>query len=241
MIRLFVAKDKLEQGINIDIFDNDFDYLVKVMRQKIGDEIAVFNGVDGEFIAKVIFIDKKSCKANLVKKIREQKKSSNVTLAFAPVKNVRIDFVAEKACEMGVNKFQPIITQRTIVDKINEKRFLANIKEAAEQCERLDFPGLKPIMKLNSYLKTLNENQILILCDESGLAKKSSEVLSAIKPEPNQEIVIFIGPEGGFSQEEFEAFYKIKNLNPISLGERILRSDTAIIAAMALINEFFLY
>jgi len=240
MIRLFINKNQLKLNEIIEISGNDFDYLIKVMRKKNGDEILIFNGFDGEFLAKIIQINKKHCQINLVKKTKEQEKSSNITLAFAPVKNVRIDFVAAKATEMGVNKFQPIITNHSVVDKINEKKFLANSKEAAEQCERLDIPKLNKITKLISYLKTLNQNQILILCDESGTAKKASDALSKITSKQNQEIIIFIGPEGGFSQKEFDEFYGIKNLNRISLGKRILRTDTAIISALSLVNEFLL-
>jgi 16S rRNA (uracil1498-N3)-methyltransferase len=237
MIRLFLRKDSLKESQIITINEGDFDYLIKVMRKKVGDEILIFNGASGEFLAKIYEINKKDCKTTLIKLTKEQNKSSNITLAFAPVKNVRIDFIAAKACELGVNKFQPIITHHSVVDKINEKRFLANTKEAAEQCERLDVPKLEPIVKLASYLKCLNKNQILILCDESQREIKTSEVLSRIDNRQDKEIIIFIGPEGGFSKKEFEIFYDIKEVNIISLGPRILRTDTAIISALALVGE----
>ena len=237
-IRLFLSEKNFEKDQIIEIIGNDFDYLIKVMRHKIGDEILVFNGINGEFLASIIQIDKKSCKIQLSQQKKEQIQSSNITLAFAPVKNVRIDFIAAKATEMGVNKFQPIITQHSVVNKINENRFLANIKEASEQCERLDIAEVRPIIKLASYLKKLDENQILILCDESINVQKASEILATIKAKKDQEIVIFVGPEGGFSKVEFEEFYKIPNLHKISLGTRILRSDTAIISALALVGEF---
>lgn len=240
-IRLHIKAENLKDNQIIEIFNNDFDYLIKVMRLKVDSEIQVFNGNDGEFLAKISDISKKSCQLNLTKKIKEQTFSQNIILAFAPVKNVRIDFVASKATEMGVTKFQPIITKHSVVDKINEKKFTANIKEAVEQCERLDFPILEKIVKLDSYLRNLKPNQILILADESGSAKKASEVLSKISLDDDQEIIIFIGPEGGFGKEEFEKFYKIKNIYPISLGPRILRSDTAIISSLALVQEFISY
>ncbi len=239
-VRLFLNEELLEKNKIIEVRGNDFDYLIKVMRHKIDDQILVFNGINGEFLAQIIEINKKSCSINLVKKEKEQINSPNITLAFAPVKNVRIDFVAAKSTEMGVNKFQPIITNHCVVNKINEQRFLSNAKEASEQCERLDIPKLEKITKLNSYLKTLNNNQILILCDESGSAQKASKVLSKIIAKQDQEIIIFIGPEGGFSKQEFENFYQTKNMNSISLGPRILRADTAIISALALINEFLI-
>ena len=164
-IKLDLSSDILNQKLQIN--NNDFDYLIKVMRQKIGDEIMIFNGFDGDFIGKIIDVQKKSLTLQLTEKINDLKKSPNITLAFAPVKNVRIDFVASKASELGIRNFQPIITHRTIVDKINEERFKANIKEACEQCNRNDFPQIFAIKKLENLLKENLENKILILCDES--------------------------------------------------------------------------
>lgn len=253
LLRLFISEKDLNIGKVIEIFDNDFDYLIKVMRKKNDDQILVFNGYDGEFKAQICSILKKTCQIIIKEKVKDWEKSSNITLAFAPVKNIRIDFIATKATEMGVNKFQPIITAHSVVDDVNSKRFLANIKEAAEQCERLDIPSFNNIVKLNHYLdnllKNIAQNQqnqpILILCDESGLANKASEVLKNIKILEDQEIIIFVGPEGGFSKEEFSKFYNLKNphnqnnlVYNISLGKRILRSDTAIISALALVGEF---
>ena len=235
--RLFLPED-LNIGQNITIKGNNFDYLIKVMRRNVLDQLLVFNGKDGEFLAKITDISKKSCDIAVVKKTRTHKGTSNITLAFAPVKNVRIDFVASKATEMGVNNFQPIVTKRTIVNKVNNERFAANIKEACEQCGRIDMPKLQNIIKLETYLKQINDQAILILCDESGRAKKASIVLGQINFDIKKEVIIFIGPEGGFDQREFDNFYQQNNLNPISLGKRILRSDTAIISALALVNEF---
>lgn len=236
-IRLFVTEPQISSGQTIKIQENDFDYLVKVMRKKTGDQILVLNGYNGEYSGLITTINKKDCDILIQEQTRKQYNCPNITLAFAPVKNVRIDFVAAKATELGISSFQPIITHHTIVDKINMERFRANIKEAAEQCERLDLPELKPIIKLSSFIKNLKSNQILILCDESGNAKKASKILDQINNKEN-EIIIFIGPEGGFSKDEFDKFYSLKNIYPISLGPRILRADTAIISAITLVQEF---
>jgi 16S rRNA (uracil1498-N3)-methyltransferase len=238
LTRLFIYQENIIKDSSIEIKNNDFDYLIKVMRLKINDEILIFNGIDGEFQAQITQINKKDCLVKIISKTKEQNISSNITLAFAPVKNVRIDFVAAKATEMGVNKFQPIMTNHSVIDKINQKRFLANIKEACEQCERIDIPELLPIVKLNKYLNNLNEKQILILCDESIKNNNANEVLNKIDFKNTPEIIVFIGPEGGFSKKEFECFYQLKNINRISLGNRILRSDTAIISALAIIGQF---
>jgi 16S rRNA (uracil1498-N3)-methyltransferase len=237
-IRLFVAQNNLRPSTTIKLCDNDFDYLTKVMRQKIGDQFFVFNGIDGEFVAKIISIEKKNLIAEIGEKIAELKKVPNVTLAFAPIKNVRIDFIAEKATELGAAKFQPIITEHTIVDKINLERFKANVKEACEQCERNDFPEIFAPKKLDKFLSEIEtKDKILILCDESGQGLKASEVLSKINHQ-NKEIVILIGPEGGFSKREFAKMRELENLFAISLGPRILRADTAIISALTLVSEF---
>ncbi len=237
-IRLFVAEKNLQIGAKIKIVESDFEYLTKVMRQKIADEILVFNGVDGEFVAVIVQIEKRFLSAEITKKISELTKVPNITLAFAPVKNVRIDFVAAKATEMGVGKSAPISTQHSVVDKINEARFQANIKEACEQCERNDFPKVLEIKKLDKFLSDQKTSEkILILCDESGQASKASEVLQKIGKQ-EKEIVILIGPEGGFSKEEFVKMRVLKNLFAISLGPRILRADTAMISALTLVQEF---
>ncbi len=241
-IRLFINENHLETDFLTKIDGSDFEYLTKVMRVKNNDEIIVFNGKNGDFLAKIIEISKKNMQISLKTQIREQDSSSNITLAFAPVKNVRIDFIAQKATELGVSSFQAIITQHTIVDKINEERFKANIKEACEQCETNFIPQILPMQKLNKLLedKAL-ESKILLLCDESGNGKKAQEILPQIAKNraPNQEIMIFIGPEGGFSKQEFEKFGALPNLYSLSLGKRILRADTAALSALALVEEFF--
>jgi len=238
-IRIFINCEELNSRQNIEISGNDFDYLIKVMRKKIGDEILVFNGLDGEYNASINIINKKNCTILIKEQTRTQYFVPKIILAFAPVKNVRIDFVAAKATELGISSFWPIITHHSIVDKINSERFKANIKEAAEQCERLDLPDLKPIQKLDNLIKNIKPHQILILCDESGTAEKASKILSKINFDKNKnEIIILIGPEGGFSKEEFKILKSLPNLHPISLGPRILRSDTAIISSTTLIQEF---
>ncbi|MFT6332463.1 MAG: 16S rRNA (uracil1498-N3)-methyltransferase [Lentimonas sp.] len=236
-IRLFVKETAIKDNQIIKINENDANYLTKVMRKKIGDELLIFNGLNGQWLAKIIEINKRNCQIQAIEQNLEQYFPPNITLAFAPVKNVRIDFIASKATELGVTKFCPIITARTIVNKINLERFTANIKEATEQCERIDIPQAFEPVKLNKFLSNLTQNQILILCDESGEGKKASEVLPLIKITPSQEIIIFTGPEGGFSKEEFEMFEK-SNSYKLSLGPRILRADTAIICALTLTQEF---
>jgi 16S rRNA (uracil1498-N3)-methyltransferase len=238
MIRLFIEEKNLKIGSEIKIQDGDFEYLSRVMRQKIGNEIKVFNGFDGEFRAKISAIEKKFLLIQIKEKTAELRQVPNITLAFSLVKNVRIDFIAAKATELGVRTFQPIITQHTVIDKINLERFKTNIKEACEQCERNDFPIILEPKKLEKFLeKNDTSRKILILCDESGKGSKASEFLTKV-PNKNKEIVIIIGPEGGFSQEEFIKMQQVENLYSLNLGPRILRADTAIISALTLVQEF---
>lgn len=244
-IRLFLNVEKLDKGNQIKVFEGDFDYLTKVMRQKIGDKIFVFNGVCGEFLSEIVAIEKKSLSLEIKERVGDLKKAPNITLAFALLKNVGIDFIAKKGVELGVSSFQPLLTQHCVVDKINEKRFLANVKEGLEQCERNDFALLSEVKKLEKYLSQESEDKIFILCDESGKAVKASAELSKIKnsfaensEKTQKEIVVIIGPEGGFSESEFAFMRTKKNLHAISLGPRILKADTAIVSALTLVQEF---
>lgn len=237
-IRLFVDDKNIKISSEIKVSNNDFNYLVRVMRRKVGDGIFVFNGSDGEFLAEITQIQKKFLILQVKSQISDLIKTENITLAFALIKNVGIDFIAQKGTELGVTNFQPLITQNTIVDKVNLDRFRSNVKEACEQCERNDFPQIQQLKKLDKFLEEETKKKILILCDESGQGNKASEILSKIKLDEKDEIVIFIGPEGGFSEEEFAKFRELKNLQAISLGKRILRADTAIISALTLVGEF---
>lgn len=241
--RLFVKQEKLTTGEKIEINQGDFDYMVKVLRKKVEDELFIFNGIDGEFRAIISEIGKRNLTLIIAEKIADLQKSPNITLAFAPVKNARVDFIAAKATELGISKFQPIITTRTIVNKINNDRFAANIKEACEQCERNDFAEISEIKKLNKFLEEKDSaEKLFILCDESGKGLQAKELfpklLSSGKCTKEREIVIVIGPEGGFSPEEFEKMSNLRNLHSMSLGPRILRADTAMMSALTLVQEF---
>jgi len=256
-IRIFIEPNKinllsgnlttefLHQQVKISKDDspNEFNYLHNVMRQKIGDKIFIFDGVNGEFKTEIIEIEKKYLTLKIIEKISEQNISSTITLAFSLLKNNRIDEIATKATELGVSAFQPLITRHSVVDKFNENRFRLNIKEACEQCERNDMAQINPLKKLDEFLIQLeNSEALLIVADESNRCKKASKAFlefSKNNPKKFSEIIIFIGPEGGFSASEFKKFYALKNLISIGLGPRILRSDTAVISTLALVQDFF--
>jgi 16S rRNA (uracil1498-N3)-methyltransferase len=241
IIRIFVKEQNFHPNKQIIIIDQDFDYLFKVMRSKVGEQILIFNNLEDEWQASIISINKKSALIELIAKNRSYYQSPNITLAFALVKNIQNGFIATKATEMGVRKFIPLITQHSVVDKINEEKFKAHIKEAAEQSRRLDLAELMTAQKLSNFLANSEiKDKILILCDESHQGSKASELLPKIAENKNekQEVIILIGPEGGFSKEEFIFMKNLPNLYSLSLGPRILRADTAIVAALALVQEF---
>lgn len=248
-IRLFIDGTKQQiahfaPDVKLEVKDQDFIYLTRVMRLKIGDEILVFNGIDGEFLAEVSEIHKKFLIVEIIKKTAELSIASNITLAFTLVKNVKNEFIATKATELGIAKLQPLVTQYGIVDKVNEERLFSATKEASEQCERSDLVKISKLQKLSDYLKSQNhEDKLFILCDETLASSnvRASKILSEIQNKnlhKDKEIVIFIGPEGGFSNDEFAKFRELKNLYSISLGSTILRADTAIISALVLVKEF---
>ena len=238
-IRLFLSTENLAESLQIKVEGSDFEYLIKVMRQKIGDKIFVFNGVDGEFEASIISIEKKFLLLEIGTKVSELIAMQNIGLAFALIKNVGIDVIAKKSVELGVKNIYPLITNNTIVDKINTERFKSNLKEACEQCERNDFPQVFKLEKLEKFLQN-SDDKILLLCDESHQGKKASLLLPSISKmrKNNEEIIVLIGPEGGFSKNEFAKMREMKNVFSLSLGPRILRSDTAIAAAITLTQEF---
>lgn len=240
LIRMFI-KAPLMQGASINLDKSQSHYLITVMRRKISDSVLIFNGHDGEFEATITSDSKSSAVLDVIKKTKEQHSSPNLTLLYAPVKNAKNEFIIQKATEMGASAIQPVITQHTIKDKINIERLLLVAIEAAEQCERLDIPDVNEIDVLEKILPKYNDHKI-ILCDETGAGKSASEVFSELKltcqNNENDKFAILIGPEGGFSDAEIKTLHAQKNVFAIGLGPRILRAETAIIAALALWQNY---
>lgn len=237
MIRIFLDLEYISPQQIIDIKNKDFLYLKNVMRVKISDQINIFNGRDGDFLAEITEINKKYCQITIGGKIKNQYLPPKISLAFSIIKHNTLESIAKRAMEMGVTKFSPIVTERSFINKFNKEKFLANVKEGAEQSERNDLAEIEKLQNLEKFLDNLNQDQILILCDESGESQKASIVFDEISY-LNQEIIILIGPEGGFSNREFQLI-KSKNIYSITLGPRILRVDTAMIAALSLVQEKF--
>lgn len=226
LTRLFVDQP-LADGVTILIEGGQAHYLSGVMRLKAGDAIALFDDVSGEWKAEIEQVAKRHVQLRIAAKLREREAVPDLWLVAAPIKKGRIDWVAEKACELGVARWQPVITQRTIVDKLNLDRLRAHMIEAAEQCERTALPTIDEPVKLARLLKDWPADRALIFADEEG----GVPMAQAVKPGP---AAILIGPEGGFTPEERAAIRALPQAIGVSLGPRILRADTAMAAAISL-------
>lgn len=213
------------------------NHIINVLRKRVGDELIVFNGIDGAWIGKIAKAGKKSATIIPCEQTSPQTKANDIWYGFAPLKSARLDYMVQKATEMGVAAIQPIITQYTQVRRIKHERLQANIIEAAEQCEILNVPSLLAEIKLENLIngwKEAHGERKLILADENMSASSPAEILGAFKGQP---VGLLIGPEGGFSDEERKMLLAKEFVVPISLGPRILRADTAAIAGLTLIQS----
>lgn len=230
MIRLYV-KNALYKGHLASINEQQTHYLAHVMRVRDGDEILLFNGSDGEWLAKINYSKKQLPALTCLQQTREQSTSPELRLFFAPIKRGHGDAVIEKATELGATRLSPVLTQHTIVSRVPLERYEAIAIEAAEQCERLTVPLIDPPQKLTDAINGIPKDQTLILCAEQGKAESFAEVVMKLK----QPLAgIMVGPEGGFSKEEFALFNSCSFVWPAHLGNQILRADTAALAALAL-------
>ena len=232
-IRIFLSIS-LKKTEVFTIIEKQAHYLINVMRVKVGSIILVFNGFEGEY--KVEIINKKnniiSCK--VIEKVRAQYYEPELNLIFSLVKKDRIFNIIEKCTELGVTCFQPIVTERTQNFNYSFKKFGAYAIEASEQTRRLTIPKINPVQNLSSLLNNWNRNEIILLCNENdGIP------VMKIKNKISKPVSILIGPEGGFSGDELEGFLNLEFVKSISLGPRILRSDTAAISMVASYQSIF--
>lgn len=227
-ITLFIENPIITDSI-ISLGKGQSHYLANVMRRKNGDQILLFNGKDGQWQAEITQVSKKNTQVKVTKQTKQQLDEPDVWLCFAPVKNAPIYNIAQKATELGVAKLQPVITQNTITSKVNTDRIKANTIEAAEQCQRLTVPDVANPLQLEDMLDKWPNDRTLILCDESG---NGTTFIKAFNDPKKGKYAILIGPEGGFTQTEFELMRKCNYVKSVSMGPRILRADTAAIAAL---------
>ena len=220
------VRDALCAGALITLDQPQSHYLGSVMRRQPGDMVRLFNGRDGEWAARVASVAKKAVTLAAEHQSGCQEQVPDLWLCAAPLKKGRIDWLVEKACELGVARLQLVTTQRTVVDKPNLERLGAHLVEAAEQCGRTAVPDLPEPLSLSQLLKHWPSDRSLIFADEAG----GTPLAEAKAPAP---AAILIGPEGGFTVQEREAIRAHPAAVPVSLGPRILRADTAALAAVA--------
>jgi 16S rRNA (uracil1498-N3)-methyltransferase len=231
--RLFVEAD-LSPGVEAPLGEGQVHYLRHVMRREAGARLLLFNGRDGEWTATLSLRGKKAAVANVGARTRTQTAEPDLWLCFAPIKRVRIDFIAEKATELGIAVLQPVLTQHTAVERVNLERLRANAIEAAEQTERLTVPDVRTPIELGRLLDTWPTGRRLLMCDETGGGPPIAEALAALDQKARvAPWAIVIGPEGGFAEAELAALRRMKDVTSVGLGPRILRADTAALAALA--------
>ena len=234
--RLFIKK-QISQNLMIYIKEKQHHFLKNVLRVKLNDVITVFDGVTGEWDSQVISISKDKTALKIGKKIRDFEMQPDIWLIFAPIKLFRLNIIIQKATELGVSKFIPCKTEFSNFDKLNYKNLELNAIEAAQQSERLDVPKIEKIINLDMIIKELPDDRALVFCDESDTNIPSiyDEIRSNLNNYSKWSVII--GPEGGFSSEERELIKKKKNVLRVTLGSRILRSDTAAISSLFCIQS----
>jgi 16S rRNA (uracil1498-N3)-methyltransferase len=231
--RLFVEAD-LAAGGEAPLSEAQVHYLRHVMRRPEGASLLLFNGRDGEWQGTLEGTGKKAAMARVAERMREQAPEPDVWLCFAPVKRARIDYIAEKATELGAALLQPVLTQHTMVERVNVDRLRANAIEAAEQTERLTVPEVRAPVDLARLLADWPVGRRLLMCDETGGGPPIAGVLAGLDAAARAAPwAIVIGPEGGFADSELSALRRIKDVTAVGLGPRILRADTAALAALA--------
>ena len=231
-IRLFFS-ESLSINLNAKLDKSQSHYVNKVMRVKENETLSLFNS-SGEWEAKINEILKGIVEFTVLKKLREKDNEKNIWLAFAPIKSNFFNFMIQKATELGVTKFVPIITDRTIVRKINYERIKKIIIEASEQSNRIKVPKVEKIQKLNLFLEK-NNNKINVIFGD--LNTENQNLDPKIKKE-DKPICIIIGPEGDFTESEREQILNFKDVQSLKLNNNILRTETAAISALSIINYF---
>lgn len=226
--RLFVDQP-LSEGQELRVEGAQAHYLLGVMRLKPGSVVKLFDDRTGEYAAEIVATGKRDLVARLVEKLRDREAVPDLWLCAAPIKKGRIDWVVEKACELGVARILFVETRRAVVDKLNADRLRAHMIEAAEQCDRTALPELAALTTLKALLAGWPDGRALFFADEAG----GAAMAAAVRAHPGP-AAILIGPEGGFDPAEREAIRACPQAVPVSLGPRILRADTAAAAAVAL-------
>ena len=227
--RLHVAQDLPAQAIELSAAPAH--YLRHVLRLERGAAVALFNGRDGEWEARIDGFGRGSCTLSTLRRLRAMQAEPDLWLVFAPIKRARLEFLVEKTTELGVAVLKPVITRHTIVDRVNVERLRATAIEAAEQCERLTVPRLLEAEPLAKLASAWPAGRRLLVCDETGRSPPIADALRAAGTDGPW--AILTGPEGGFAEDELDGLRKLPFVTPVGLGPRVLRADTAAIVAVA--------
>ena len=230
-IRIFF-NETLEENKKITLDKEQSHYVSNVMRLEIGRELLLFNGREGEFLGKVVSCSKKQTIILLVKKEKEQTEPKNVSLAFCPLKGPRLDFLIQKCTEIGLKTFIPVISDHTINRKINKQRLEKIIIEACEQSDQLTIPNLLEPLSFKEFAQSLNSSDSVLFADINSENNSLDKVLQS----KEGKFVLFIGPEGDFSPQERKEIANDNKFKSFSLGKNILRSETAAMSGLVLIN-----
>jgi 16S rRNA (uracil1498-N3)-methyltransferase len=235
--RLYVEAS-LGGGQALGLDPGQANYLRNVLRLKPGTAVLVFNGRDGEWRATLIDRGKRALTLEISEQTRAQTQPLNLHYLFAPLKHARLDYMVQKAVEMGASRLQPILTRHTQVTRVNLDRMRANAIEAAEQCGILTLPEIAAPVSLERMLAERKPERLLVFCDEDAEVKDPVAALTAARPQAGPAplpLAVLIGPEGGFAEDERGALLRAPNVVRLALGPRILRADTAAVAALTLI------
>ncbi|MBO0757693.1 MAG: 16S rRNA (uracil(1498)-N(3))-methyltransferase [Bradyrhizobiaceae bacterium] len=234
--RLYVA-EPLYTGASVELASGQTHYLVTVLRLKTDDHVLVFNGRDGEWRARLVGTDKRSATLISDQLTRPQTASADLHYMFAPLKHARLDYMVQKAVELGVSRLQPVLTRHTQTERVNVGRMRANTIEAAEQCGMLNLAEVCEPVPLATALERMDTARVLVFCDEDAPITDPMSALTAARRDDQQlALAVLIGPEGGFSEQERAAIFKHKSTVRLALGPRILRADTAAVAALTLVQ-----
>ena len=231
-IRLYIP-DKLIPDKRLIISLKQSHYLINVMRKKIDENLLIFNADCGEYLAKIEKIEKKKVSLNILQKLRNREIQNDIWVMFAPVKKIPNEYIIQKATELGASKIFPILSERTITQKLNLNRLNDIAIEASEQCERITIPEIFYPKKLIEVIRDWDDKRKILFCDET-IRHQVEDISSNNHLLPNSSGAILIGPEGGFSSDEIKYIRQKNFVIPINLGPRILRSDTAVITALTI-------
>ena len=232
--RLFIDAP-LSSGARIALSREQANYLLNVLRLAAGDSVIIFNGIDGEWRAVLADTGRKSASLDVVEALRAQEAGPDIHYLFAPLKHARLDYMVQKAVEMGAARLRPVLTRRTQAQRVNLERMRANVIEAAEQCGILTIADIEEPLSLEKALAQWPQDRLLVFCDEDA---PMADPVAALRQRasPGAPMAVLIGPEGGFDPAERALLMRTEQTLAISLGPRILRADTAAVAALALVQ-----